>query len=208
MAPKTPTGVPRDPIILGDTWKWRIQDQPDFPFLTEAWSLFYELQGASYLHLPSGQSTIAYQTSGDDQGFWLVIVDPRDNSKLTPGRYRCWARMVGSGSFNGQEFTISDDWLVLIPNPRLDSPGAFQTHAEKMLAIIESEITARLTGSGSGHDSYQIEGRAIKKIDFDKLIGLRAKYAAMVNQEKTGKIGRRVYTGFTHIRGDPPNSYT
>lgn len=202
MAPKTPTGVPTSALAAGDTWKWRVADLADYPN-AEGWTLKYEAAGLGRYSLPGlGATTVTYVTSGDDAGYWVVTVPTTATAGLIPGRYRLIGRMVGSGTYAGLEYPVSDDVLVIQADPRVAADQQYQTFAEKMLALIEAELLARTTGTGSSHESYQIEGRAITKISLTDLTGLRGKYAALVKQERTGTLGRQVKTAFNPVSDD------
>lgn len=202
MAPLTPTGVPAQ-VIAGDTWKWRIQDLQDYPF-SESWQLLYEFVGIAALHIT--QAMVVYASTGADAGFWVITV-PLGSTTIAAGRYRLLGRMVGSGTYAGLEYTISDDVVVLIANPRTAAAGDFQTQAEKMLAKIDAEISARLSGTaGSAHESYQVDGRALNKVTLHDLNRLRGKYAGRVYREKTGRVGERVAADFTRRSRTSPNT--
>lgn len=192
MAPTTPTGAPST-AVAGDSWRWRIADLADYP-QAEGWSLKYRILGKSRL---STDVSPTFQSSGDDAQHWLVTIPLADTAALLPGRYRLIARMVGSGAYAGREETVADSVLTVQPDPRTAAAGELQTHAEKLLALVESEIEARLTGTGSAHEGYTIEGRAITKIPLTELTRLRAKYASAVRQERSGRVGRRVEAVFT-----------
>jgi hypothetical protein len=193
-APSTPTGIPSISLTAGDTWTWRIQDPLTDPqgrilYQSDGWALKYELQGVGKLDIPGGTSTVVYQAAGADAGYWLVTISKADSSGVAAGRYRLIGRMVGSGAYAGQEYTVTDDVLLVERDPRTAAAGSFQTHNERTLAIIEAAIEGRLTAD---IESYQIAGRAVSKIPATELVALRNKYAAAVNQERSGRFGRPV----------------
>lgn len=199
MAPLTPTGIPSS-VKAGDSWIWRVADFADFPY-SEGWSLSYAIAGVGYLAVPDAdkpESTVAYATSGDDAGFWVTTIVPA-HSKIPAGRYRIVGRMTGSGAYAGKVYTVSDETLVVSDDPAEATKGEFQSHAEKMLAIIEEEIEARITGNGSAHESYVIEGRQISKIPIEKLTQMRGKYAAEVRRLRSGRVGRQIKTEFGRV---------
>ena len=189
MAPVTPTGEPTQ-IIAGDSARWRIADHPDYPN-SESWSLKYELVGVNTLAIAP-----TFQTSGDDENHWLIDVATTETDDLDAGRYELWKRFEGSGAHAGKVDTIGSDGKVNGPSfktivradPRTAADGAFQTHAERTLEVIEAALEGRLA---KDLESYQIAGRSISKIPIETLMKMRGRYAGLVKQERTGRLTRR-----------------
>ena len=186
MAPTTPDGPPSQ-AVAGDSWRWRVGDVADYP-QSEGWALKYELLGDSTLSISP-----TFQTSGDDLNHWLVSEATTDTDDLSPGDYRLIGRMVGSGDYSGREETVHESVLVVVQDPRTASPGDFQSHEERTLAVVEAAIEGRLT---KDMESYSIAGRSIQKIPVRELIGMRAKYRAAVQTQRTGRLGRPVAVHF------------
>ena len=78
--------------------------------------------------------------------------------------------------------------LVVTPNLAVEAASDQRTHAEKMLAVIEAEIQARIDGTGSAHDAYGIAGRSIQKLKMTELEAMRAKYGAEVARQRNGGV--------------------
>lgn len=200
MAPTTPTGEPAE-IVAGDSVRWRIVDHTDYP-QSEGWVLHYRLVGVSALESPD--ITAVWQTTGDDKDHWLVTLATSATDALAAGRYNLVKRFVGSGAHAGREETIGSDGKLSGPafvvavkaDPRTAIAGDFQTHAEKTLALIEAVLEGRIT---TDLESYTIAGRAVSKISVRDLYALRGKYAAMVRQERTRKLGRPVLVEFSEV---------
>ena len=186
MAPVTPTGEPTQ-IIAGDSVRWRIADHADYPN-SESWSLKYELVGVNTLPIAP-----TFQTSGDDENHWLIDIPTTDTDDLDAGRYELVKRFVGAGSFAGREETVDRFVLAVRTNPRTAVDGAFQTHAERTLEVIEAALEGRLS---KDLESYQIAGRSISKIPVETLMKMRGRYAGLVKQERTGRLTRRHLTRF------------
>lgn len=192
MAPATPTGEPTD-LIIGDSWRWRIADHPDYPN-SESWTLAYDFVGVGILL--ATDITVAFRTSGDDVDHWLVTVTTAKTAVIDDGRYDLFKRFIGSGDHAGQSVTIGRDGKVAGPplsvtireDPRVATAGMFQTHAERTLVVIEAALEGRLT---KDLESYQIAGRSISKIPVETLMKMRGRYASLVKQERTGRLTRR-----------------
>ena len=173
MAPITPLLEPTE-AVAGDTWIWQKSFQ-DYP-ISEGWALSYKFRGLASIDSVSGWFA-------NDGVTWTVTV-PATSTSVAAGRLEWWAIVTGSGAYAGQVYTADHGYLTVTPDPRPATPGALQTYNEKMLAVIQLEIQARITGVGSGHESYQISGRALTKIPIEELEKLRGKYAARVWRER------------------------
>lgn len=187
MAHPTPTGPPST-LHAGDSVRFRIADHPDYPN-SEGWDLQYNLQGVDRL-LDDADITVVFQTSGDDENHWLVTITAAKTANLSAGRYRLMGHFAGSGSFANRRERLDelDTVLVVLPDPATTVANAFQTHAERTLAVIEAVLEGRLTDD---IEQYQIAGRSVSKIPIEQLTKLRGRYAAMVQQERTGRLTRR-----------------
>jgi hypothetical protein len=186
MAPNTPTGEPIE-VIAGDSWRWRVYDLSDYPN-SEGWTLKYEVVGQDKVSI-----TATFQTSGDDENHWLVEVATSATKQMRAGTYKLIGRVEGSGDYAGREETVHYSTLEILQDPRLAKAGDYQTHDERTLDVIEAAIEGRLT---KDMESYSIAGRSISKIPIRELLQMRGMYRAMVNQGKTGRIGRPVEVHF------------
>ncbi len=186
MAPTTPDGEPTE-LVAGDSWRWRISDVTDYP-QSEGWALKYELLGDSKLSI-----TPTYQTSGDDDQHWLVAEATTDTEDITPGDYQLFARMVGSGTYNGREETILQVNVKVLQDPRTAGTGDYQSHWERRKLVVEAALEGRLT---KDMESYSIAGRSITKISYRELERILATCEAMLHMQRTGKLGRDVKVTF------------
>ena len=75
---------------------------------------------------------------------------------------------------------------VLTVTPDLEESEAVdeQTHAERMVPVLESEIEARITGTGSAHEDYMVAGRQIRKIPLTELKALLGRYRTEMRREQ------------------------
>ncbi|MCL2298378.1 MAG: hypothetical protein FWC38_00760 [Proteobacteria bacterium] len=65
---------------------------------------------------------------------------------------------------------------------------ANETHAQKMLRLIEARLEGRLL---SEHNEYSIAGRSMKLMSVPELIAARSKYLVEAKREETAQSGGR-----------------
>lgn len=87
--------------------------------------------------------------------------------------------------------------VLLVAANLAASTGDARAHSEKMLALVEAELLARLTGVSAGGagaiESYQIGSRAVHKMATPELYILRNKYRWEVwRAQNTSRIGPTV----------------
>ena len=177
MTPQIPASEPTT-ITAGDT----VQFTRTFPSYSssDGWALTYRLVG------PLGSSTGALVdktvTATPDASGWLVAFAPADTADVVvDGSYR----LVGRVSLNGASYTVYAGVVAIKANPLEASPANLLTHAERTLTIIEAKIEGRLTAD---LEHYQIDGRAVGKIEIRELMKLRARYRHEIwRQRNPGK---------------------
>ena len=174
MPPVIPDYVPRV-IVAGTTVKFTRQ-LADFP-PGAGWTYTIYFNGAT--------STFNKAATAQADGSFLVTIDPSDTANLPPGAYRYAERVT-----NGPDVydLVGDELVVQIePNLATAPAGAFLTHSEKTLQVIEAALSGRLTAD---LESYQIAGRAVTKIPIKELRELRGWYAAEVARaQNPGTLG-------------------
>lgn len=196
MAPVTPLG-PLTSARAGDTWTWKIRNLTDYP-QSEGWALRYELTG------PDRRTIIpVFQTSGDDVNHWLVTVAASDTAPLPAdeGIYRLSAYVTGSGAYAGRRDSLPSASVAsfsVLPNPVTGQPGDSdgKTHDQRALELLEAAIEGRLPAS---LESYSLGGRSLAKIPMVDMVRLRDRYAAAVARQRSGRVGRPVYTRFPRV---------
>jgi hypothetical protein len=165
-------------LTPGESWQWT-RVLPDYP-PSEGWALNYYLTGPYSLALP----TTPQPTSNN----YLVHATPAGSpatNLVLAGIYRWVARV----SLGADVYDAGSGKFTILANPAVNIGTVVQSHASKMLALLELEIQARITGTGNAHMSYGIEGRSIAKLDLSTLYSMRAKYAREVAQERgDGKL--------------------
>lgn len=192
MVPTTPTGVPAQ-LVAGDSWRWRIPDHAEY-LQVDGWTLAYHLLGISTSAISS-----TWQTTGDDASHWLISVALADTASVEPGRYRLLGRMVGSGTYAGREHTVTDTIVEVLADPRQADPGDYQTHAERMVAVLEASVEGMVSDEQM-IEQYGVAGRQVQKMPFAARASMLGRYRAQVRREVTGTIGRPVAATFTAPR--------
>jgi hypothetical protein len=188
MAPITPVGVPAQ-IVAGDTVKFTVS-YSDYP-ISESWTLAIRLAGAAVLEWDAAWLT-------DDGNVWTVTIPATKTQTLnsSPGVYRWFADVTGSGAYAGEKYTVADGTIVVTANPRQAQNGDFQSQEEKDLAVVEAAIANNLT---DGMKAYTIKGRQVVLMDHSELLAERSRLKRAVwrlkHPGKFGPVLQRVYHG-------------
>lgn len=170
--------------MAGDTWKWT-QSYADFP-ISDSWALSYHIRGKDRLDWDSSWVT-------DDGTTHTIVIPSATTALLAAGGYK-WQARVTDGSLT---YTAEDGVLTIEPDPEEAVAGAFQSHAERMVGLLEQEIEARVPGTGAAHVDYMIGGRQIRKFTLDELKGMLGRYRSEVRrQQHPGQFMRHVHTRF------------
>lgn len=182
MAPSIPTSPPAY-LIAGTTWQWtqKLYDQVSGDEFTTADA------GTVKLHL-NGKTSLEFSASDNGDGTWLFSLAPTatpgTDDILLDGTYR-WHIL---GTLATKVYSLGFGTVEVIGYPDTAPASDNRLHAEKMLALIEAELQARILGTGSGHEAYQIGSRSITKLSIIDLQKLRNQYAAEVVAAKYGKL--------------------
>lgn len=185
MAPLVPTREP-DFVRAGDSWIWsRILG--DYPS-AEGWTLSYQVSGPGALLWSAAYVTVTGST-------YAVNIPASATGVLDPGTYQWALLMTGSGTYAGRRDTVDYGRFDVEPNLATIAPGSIRSHAEKMLAAIESVLEGRVT---SDIVSYAIGSRQVVKMRADELAKWRRHYQWEVYRERNpGKMSATVVTGFS-----------
>lgn len=177
MTPVIPTAWPGF-FYAGDTVKV-YRSFADYP-ASEGWAL------TAYFTGPAATVTV---TGVADVDRWLVTLNATNSALVGTGTLR----VIEKVSKSGEVFTVGQHIIESRFNPATVAAGGTQTHAEKTLAVIEAALNGRMT---SDIAEYSIGGRAVKKIPINELAQMRGYYAAMVERQRTGKLGRTIAVEF------------
>jgi hypothetical protein len=183
MAPVLPQ---REPCVAtaGDTWEWT-RSFTDFP-VSEGWDLSY-----AFVSRTGEQAPLTWDDAWvtDDGQQWTVSIPAAITKDLDAGGY-AWQAFV---TLAGKRHTAgSGTTLVASDLATADSTSELKHAAEQLLAV-RAEIKARLDGTGSGIETYQLGPRALGLIPFKDLVDYEAKLATKVNRlTNPGTFGRDI----------------
>lgn len=177
----------------GEDWHWT-RTFDEFPN-SEGWTLKYYFRGVGTLDIT------ATALAGSDSAF-DVSAPAASTGALAAGRY-VWDAIVSLAS--GETHRAATGVLTVTPKLASAAAGAQQTHNEKMLALIETELENRLTGISAGGagsvETYTIHGRSLAKLTTPELKKLRGQYLAAVQRERSpGGIGTPVGVTFGPVQ--------
>ena len=161
-------------IHAGDSAAWS-RDVPDRP-ATAGWGLRYVFSG------PDRQVVEALQTTP-----YQVEVSAETTADWQPGLYR-WVALAFRGD---QRLTVATGTLDVSANLETAEPTDARTHAQKMLALIESALEKRIP---KDQQSYEIDGMRLDRIPIERLDALRTKYQREIQRAKSSRwpCGRHV----------------
>lgn len=154
--------------MAGDTvaWEKSLDYSP-----ADGWALSYAIVGPVLLPwVPS------YAVAGTSD--WTITIPATATANLKSGTYS-WTAFVTNGA---ERHTVDTGVFTVTADPAAAAPGV--SHAATMVAVLEAEIQARVTGNGSAHDSYAINGRSIAKMKMSELLQLRDRYRVELWRER------------------------
>lgn len=182
----------REPVgaRAGDTWTWR-RAFDDYSS-QDAWVLSYAMVG------PGAVRWDATWAVAEVDGGWLVTMPATQTAGIPAGAYQWIARVAKAG----EVVTVATGALTVEPNLATATPGSLETHAAKMLRLIDAEITRRLTPASEGGsgavESYSIDEVSMAKVPLRDLQKMRGQFAAQVaRQRRPGSLGTPVAFAFT-----------
>jgi hypothetical protein len=163
---------------------------------------FQASDGWAYTFYANGASAIFNQVAtANPDGRSFDIVIPSSKTNVPAGRYQCAEVLVNSGT--GEVVHPSNDMLQLNieANVATATAGAFISHIERTLTVIEAAIEGRLTAD---LESYLVAGRQVTKIAAKELLWFRGHYKAKLFQLKNpGRLGSPVVIAFTNEPEEP-----
>ena len=174
---------------------------PDYPS-TDGWTLKYYLRGV-------GTLDITADVDPNSVGGYLITIKASDTQALAAGTYRWFAFVEQTIGGVLQRWRVDEGELQLELNPITAAAGAYQSHAERMLAAIEARLEGRLQ-PGADMEQYGVAGRQVMKIPAEKLHAMRVRYQAEVAKQRNGGMlpaieavmsPRRIPTGFGNASG-------
>jgi len=181
-APSIPTSPPAY-LVAGTTWQWtsKLYDQVSGDEFAPADA------GTVVLHL-NGKTSLQFSASDNGDDTWLFSLSPTaapgTDDILEDGTYR-WHIL---GTLLSKVYTLGSGTVQVQGFPNTDNGADNRTHAEKMLALVEAELEARVPGTGAGVHSFGIGQRQFEGLDMATLMSMRAKYTAEVAMQNSGRM--------------------
>lgn len=170
-------------FVAGTTWQWtqRLYDVVSGAEFATADA------GTVKFHL-NGKVSLEFSASDNGDGQWLFSLAPTatpgtDDIPLD-GNYR-WHIL---GTLATKVYSLGSGVIAVTGYPDTANASDNRTHAEKMLALIEAELQARVPGTGAAVDAFTIGTRQFQNVPLKDLEALRAKYAAEVAIQRYGKL--------------------
>lgn len=153
----------------------------DFP-AGDGWGLAVYFRGVSVLDALMTGDTPEIEADGND----FVLTLSASDTAITAGTYRWTAR----ATLDGETYQADAGVITIRPNLATATAGQIQTHAEKMVALIEATIEAR--AAGSPIKSYTIHSRSVEYYTDEELRRELAHYKWQVWREQhPGQLGPR-----------------
>lgn len=146
-------------IAAGDSISFR-KSLPDF-LASDGWTLKYELRGQ--------QVPIEFTSTADGDSH-VVFVDSATTSSWIPGDYQ-FAGYAVLDTQRSQFFLASITITADLETATGDTP--LTTHAQRMLIKLEAVLEGK---AGDDILDSEIEGTVIRRMSFDEIYKMRAKY--------------------------------
>lgn len=156
-------------FTAGDSVSFDIPENPDLT-IADGWNLTYSLIGPSTLHTPSSEVT-------ENGTTYEVRIPATRTSPLKPGTYR-WSALLKHADEG--RVTWRTGMVQVYPNPQ-DQQA--ETTLEDDLLAVETAIRAIETG---GVASFQINGRAVNKLDLPTLYKRQAALSIAIIRRDSG----------------------
>ena len=172
MAPQVPSGEP-SALRAGINWSWKRSQSTDFP-IAHGWAYKYYLTGKTSTSFTAANGTTDF----------TVSVAAATTASIAAGNYKWQLR----ASLSTDVYLVDEGEFVVEADTAVSAASDQRTFAEKQLALVESEIQARVDGTGSANEGYTIGTRQITKIPIKELHTLRAWYAAEVQRQRLGRM--------------------
>lgn len=179
LSAEIPSEVPAS-FVAGDTVKFT-RRYADYP-ASAGWVLTFAFAGVDTF-----AGTCTQNGTGDD---FLVALAAATTAAKPAGVYQ----YLASATLAGEVYTVDSGSLVVLPNVRTAAAGALQSHAEKMVALLEAALVA-LASSGTTAatvQSYTIGDRSVTYRDVPDLHRELQGYRWQVWREQhPGQLGPR-----------------
>jgi hypothetical protein len=165
--------------------------------VNERASLFPAALYALHYRLVTDGTDVQFTATQDGatDGYAVSVAAATTAAVPVTGRVRYYAWVVATADATDRT-TVDEGWVTLLPDPATVTATASQTHAEKMVALLEAELESR-AASGLSIQGYTVAGRSLQYYSHDEIRKLLGQYRAEMNRERNG--GRSltpIYAGF------------
>lgn len=157
-------------IVAGTSFAWSRADV----YAQGLWQYEYVFTGPQ-------QFTIA---ANADAGWVDVNIAVTDSSNWSAGKYQ-WTLQRKKDL---EAVIVATGFVTVLENPADQITVDHRTHAEKMLALIETRLEGRIV---SDHESYSHNGRSLNRIPLEQLNKLATEYRNRVAKEKRRETGKK-----------------
>jgi len=172
-----------DIIRAGQTIKYT-RTITDFP-ADQGWTLAVYLRGAV-----TRDAAVSTNANGKDFDVTVPATGATGTEGMTAGNY-AWIERVSKA---GEVYDFSEGTLLVLQNLATAAAGDGQSLNEKLLALVETRLSGRMT---EDMEQFSIAGRAISRIPFKELMSIRNSLRWSVWQERNpGVIGRQALITF------------
>lgn len=166
-----PTTVPAS-FAAGETVKYR-RNFPGYP-ASAGWTYANYVRGAASLDVGGGMVA----ADGDD----FVVTIPASgtpSSNIAAGTYTYAERLTKAG----EVYPGASGTLVITPNVATADAGALQSHAERMVPLLESALERRVAADMV---SYTLLNRSLTREELATYRALLAQYRLEVQAQRNG----------------------
>lgn len=157
-------------IVSGTSTSWSRED----PWAQGLWQFEYIFTGPQQFTL----NAVA------DAGCVDVVVAVSDSTNWSPGKYQWTLRRKK----DLEVVLVATGFVTVLDNPLNQVTVDHRSHAEKMLALIETRLEGRIV---SDHESYSHNGRSLNRIPLEQLNKLAIEYRNKVANEKRREAGKK-----------------
>ena len=157
-------------IVSGTSTSWSRADS----WAHGLWQYEYIFTGPQQFTLPATA----------DAGIVEVAIAVADSENWSAGKYQ-WTLQRKKDL---EVVLVDTGFTTVLENPLDQVTVDHRTHAEKMLALIETRLEGRIV---SDHESYSHNGRSLNRIPLEQLNKLATQYRNKVAQEKRRAAGKR-----------------
>lgn len=157
-------------IISGTSTSWSRVDE----YAHGLWQYEYVFTGPQQFTL----NAIA------DAGVITVDIAVSDSTNWDAGKYQ-W---ILQRKKDLEVIFVGAAYVTVLENPLSQVTVDHRTHAEKMVALIETRLEGRIV---SDHESYSHNGRSLNRIPIETLKKLAVDYRSRVTKEKRREAGKK-----------------